>query len=198
MGKWKGSKKTQEFNRRKNASGEKIVAGSFSLESIKESVAWGNRVEYQNTPKRNWALCFGYIGSNYQGLQINPDCNSVERHLEKALLLAGGIQETNFGNLNRIHWNRAARTDKGVHANAQCIAAKLSVHKGDEGSEEEKSSARRVFVDKVNEFLPSDIHLHHITKVTKKFNAKNFCGSRTYHYLIPSYTCLPKESSWHV
>lgn len=195
MGKWKGNtKNSRDFDRRKHGGEERVVAGSFTLESVKESAAWGSRVEFKNAPKRNWALCFGYIGSKYQGLQMNPNCNSVERHLERALLLAGGIQEVNFGNLNRIHWSRAARTDKGVHANAQCIAVKLAVHKGDEGSDEERSSARRVFVSKVNEFLPSDIHLHHITKVTKKFNAKNFCGSRTYHYLLPSYACISKVS----
>lgn len=184
----------RQFDRRQNGGEERVQGGSFPIEEIKGSETWEKRVEFQSGPKRNWALCFGYIGSEYQGLQMNPDCNSVERHLEKALLLAGGIQEVNFGNLNRIHWNRAARTDKGVHANAQCIAAKLSVHQGDEGNDEERRQARRAFVEKVNEFLPSDMCLHHITKVTKKFNAKNFCGSRKYHYLVPSYACLPKET----
>lgn len=198
MGKFKkkqwGHNDTRGFDRRKNGSEERVQAGSFPLEEIKAEEVWAKRVEPHGGPKRNWAMCFGYLGSGYQGLQMNPDCNSVERHLEKALLLAGGIQETNFGNLNRIHWSRAARTDKGVHANAQCVAAKLSVHQGDEGGDEERSQARQAFVKRVNEFLPPDMHLHHITKVTKKFNAKNFCGSRTYHYLLPSYACVPKDT----
>ena len=42
-----------------------------------------------------------------------------EKELEKALLLAGGISEENFGNIQKVSWSRTARTDKGVHAIAQ-------------------------------------------------------------------------------
>ena len=78
--------------------------------------------------------------------------------MERALLLAGGIIECNYGNLNKIQWTRAARTDAGVHAVAQCCAMRLLT------SPHGKSS----FIESVNSFLPSDIRLHAMTKVISK------------------------------
>jgi tRNA pseudouridine(38-40) synthase len=206
MGKWKG-KANSNYKGRKGSRGkdeggrnlesrtdEQGDGGSFPIEEVKACSEWAQRVELTGIPRRKWAVCFGYIGSEYQGSQINPNANSVERHLEKAFLLAGNLAESNFGNLNKILWSRAARTDKGVHANAQCIACKLAVPKGDEGSAEERALAREEFVNKVNSVLPSDMRVHHITKVTKAFNAKNMCGSRTYHYLLPAYACMKSDA----
>jgi tRNA pseudouridine38-40 synthase len=39
----------------------------------------------------------------------------------------------------------------------------------------------------LNSFLPSDIRVHGLTKVTKSFNAKQYCGKRRYQYLLPTY-----------
>lgn len=36
--------------------------------------------------------------------------------MEKALFAIGGIADYNFGDLKKIGWNRATRTDKRVHA----------------------------------------------------------------------------------
>lgn len=42
-------------------------------------------------------------------------CNAaIEGELEKAIFNAGGIKDTNFGNLYKIGWARSSRTDKGV------------------------------------------------------------------------------------
>lgn len=60
--------------------------------------------------KRKYALCFGYLGSRYQGLQINPGAKSIEAEVEKALYLVGAIDDTNFGYMHKIQWTRAART----------------------------------------------------------------------------------------
>ena len=46
----------------------------------------------------------------------NIDIRSVEEELEKALFAIGGIADYNFGDLKKIGWNRATRTDKRVHA----------------------------------------------------------------------------------
>jgi hypothetical protein len=67
-------------------------------------------------PKRKYACCLAYFGTSYQGLQMNPDCNSIEAQLEKALFLAGCFNENNYGHLQKLQWTRAARTDRGVHA----------------------------------------------------------------------------------
>jgi len=46
----------------------------------------------------------------------NPDVRSVEEELEKALYRLGRISDYNYGDLKKIGWNRATRTDKRVHA----------------------------------------------------------------------------------
>lgn len=42
-------------------------------------------------------------------------CNAaIEGELEIAISKAGGIRDSNFGNLHKIGWARSSRTDKGV------------------------------------------------------------------------------------
>ena len=95
-------------------------AGCISLAEVKASPEFADRVVFPaDAPKRKYGMCFGYLGSSYQGLQINPGAVTVEAVLEKALFLAGGIEECNYENLQKVGWTRAARTDRGVHAIAQ-------------------------------------------------------------------------------
>ena len=49
---------------------------------------------------------------------------------------------------------------------------------------------REQFVSVVNSFLPADIRVHGLTKVSKGFNAKLFCSKRRYHYLLPTYMLM--------
>ena len=84
--------------------------GSHDLDTIKASDEYQNRVVQDGAVKKKYALCFGYLGTQYQGLQINPDAATVEAELEKALLLTGAIQEPNFGYMHKVNWTRAART----------------------------------------------------------------------------------------
>ena len=46
---------------------------------------------------------------------------------------------------------------------------------------------REKFIAQVNSFLPADIRIHCMTKVSKGFNAKMFCSKRRYQYLLPTY-----------
>ena len=48
-------------------------------------------------------------------------------------------------------------------------------------------NARQPFIDSVNSFLPHDIRVHAVTKVTKSFNGKLSCSGRRYEYLLPTY-----------
>lgn len=157
--------------------------GSFSIDEIRSCTEYARKIDYSDhTPKRKWALNFGYLGSQYQGLQVNPDANTVEKHLEKALYLAGGISETNFANLHKIQWTRTARTDRGVHAVMQCCAMKLVM----------PLDMRSEFMNCVNSFLPTDIKVHSLSRVTKNFNSKMHCSKRRYHYLLPTYMLQDK------
>ena len=70
------------------------------------------------------ALFFGYNGDGYQGMQRNPGAKTIEDDLESAIVKAGGIADSNAGDFNKVHWNRAARTDKGVSAVGQVVSFK--------------------------------------------------------------------------
>ena len=42
-------------------------------------------------------------------------CNAaIENELETAIFKAGGIRDSNYGDLHKIDWARSSRTDKGV------------------------------------------------------------------------------------
>lgn len=45
---------------------------------------------------------------------------AIEEELERAIFNAGGILESNFGNLAKISWTRSSRTDKGVGHSLSC------------------------------------------------------------------------------
>ena len=49
------------------------------------------------------------------------------------------------------------------------------------------------FKENVNRFLPADIRIFDVKRVTKSFNAKIACSSRRYHYLFPSYLLQNKD-----
>ena len=64
--------------------------------------------------KKTVALVFGYVGTDYHGLQmIDPAVKTIEREVENALYSIGCILPTNRQQLDRIGWSRSSRTDKG-------------------------------------------------------------------------------------
>ncbi|ETW09598.1 tRNA pseudouridine(38-40) synthase, variant [Aphanomyces invadans] len=112
----------------------------------------------------------------------NIGVKTIEAELERALYEAGGIARCNYGMIQKIGWNRAARTDKGVHAAGQLVSMKLCIEDG----------KLNEFRNNVNSFLPPDIQVLDIVAVTKNFNSKNSCDRRTYEYLTPTFVFAPK------
>ena len=53
---------------------------------------------------------------------------------------------------------------------------------------------RLEFMSDVNSFLPEDIRMHSLSKVTKTFNSKMHCSKRRYHYLLPTYMLQDKAT----
>jgi tRNA pseudouridine38-40 synthase len=106
---------------------------------------------------------FSYNGKNYFGYQIQPDANSVQEELEKALstILREEIKITGAG-----------RTDTGVHAK------KMFAHfDAEEGLNDQLSH-------KLNSFLPPDISIKRIFPVKDDFHARFDATYRTYEYYI--------------
>ena len=123
-------------------------------------------------------IFFGYDGTNYHGWQIQPNANSVQQELQRALsiLLRKEIEVVGAG-----------RTDTGVHA--RNMAAHF-----DWGSEEDSPEAKvskgqlpiapDQLVYRLNRILPRDIAVYEVREVDSEKHARFSATSRTYHYYI--------------
>lgn len=69
----------------------------------------------------------GYNGEAFFGSQKNADVRTVEGEMENTLYKLGLISQFNYGDLKKIGFSRATRTDKGVHALLNVFSAKLLV-----------------------------------------------------------------------
>ena len=74
-------------------------------------------------------MMVGYNGNDFHGSQKNNNVRTVEEEIEKTLHKLGMVSEFNYGDLKKIGWNRATRTDKGVHALLNVFSAKLILPK---------------------------------------------------------------------
>lgn len=128
--------------------------------------------------KRKVAMLLAYRGANYQGMQRNPGAITIEGELEQALFRADAIAQCNFGDMRKVDWMRAARTDKGVSAIGQIVSARLVIDPPG-------------LVERVNKHLPKDIRVFGYTRVTSNFNAKQMCDKRRYEYLVPVFAFDP-------
>ncbi|EGB05282.1 hypothetical protein AURANDRAFT_12283, partial [Aureococcus anophagefferens] len=138
-------------------------------------------------PKRKLALLLGYRGANYYGLQKQSkesDLPTIELALQEALNRAGAVHEGNQGDLSKIGWSRAARTDKRVSAARQVVSAKLEVENDDVPA----------LLERLNGELPDDIKVFDAVRVIKGFNCKQSCDRRHYTYLLPTFLLAPDEA----
>ncbi|KAJ2850978.1 tRNA pseudouridine synthase 1 [Coemansia brasiliensis] len=129
-------------------------------------------------PKRKVALLIGFCGSGYQGMQVNPNAKTIEGELFKALCQAGAVSAENSTDQGKIQLQRAARTDKGVHAAGQVVSLKMIVEEPD-------------IISKLNKHLPAQIRAWDFVRVVRSFNAKTACDSRVYEYMLPTYVFMP-------
>jgi len=133
-------------------------------------------------PKRKVAMLLAYTGTNYGGFQINIGQRSLHSEIELALYKSRLLSPTNFGFPHKYGWSSSARTDKGVHACAQVVSAKLAI--GDD-----MNAAR----EKINGFLPQDICVLDILKTSRAFCAKTQRDRARYTYMIPSFLLYDRE-----
>ena len=123
-------------------------------------------------------IFFGYDGTNYHGWQIQPNANSVQQELQRALsiLLRKEIEVVGAG-----------RTDTGVHA--RNMAAHFDWNPEEKVSEENVSEERipmalDQLVYRLNRILPRDIAVYEVREVDAEMHARFSATSRTYHYYI--------------
>ncbi|MDO4230127.1 MAG: tRNA pseudouridine(38-40) synthase TruA [Capnocytophaga sp.] len=106
---------------------------------------------------------FSYNGKNYHGWQSQPHSVSIQEVLEKSLstLLRTPIEVVGAG-----------RTDSGVHARQMFSHFDFS------------ELIDNQLVYKLNAFLPKDIAIHNIHRVTDEAHARFDAIKRTYQYHI--------------
>ena len=110
---------------------------------------------------------FSYLGTDFHGSQRQPNGNTVQETMEKALAMI--FRE-------EVPLTFAGRTDAGVHARE--MYAHMDV--GDEAMRRE--GERLVF--RLNGILPNSIAIHDIVPVTDEAHARFTAKSRTYEYHI--------------
>ena len=114
--------------------------------------------------KQRYFIYFSYDGTAYHGWQIQPNANSVQAEMQRALSLLMRHPVELIG---------AGRTDTGVHAR------KMVAHFDEEGPLDEKQLAF-----KLNRVLPFDITVFGIKAVESHMHARFSATKRTYHYCI--------------
>ena len=138
--------------------------------------------------KKPYALCFGYIGTGYQGLQwqAGDHVKTIEEDVRQAVHAAGGISADNMtagdsglNPLQKVAWMRASRTDKGVHAVMNILSLKLQA-----------PDSVPQFVAACNAHLPPQIRMYDAVKVAGSFHAKNSVSHRHYSYVLPTFSFL--------
>lgn len=104
-----------------------------------------------------------YHGKQYHGWQIQPDANSIQSEIHKALSTV--LQE-------EISVVGAGRTDTGVHA------SQMFAHF------DSKKELNEKYIYKFNSVLPNDIVIHDLTKVEDEKHARFDAVDRSYEYRI--------------
>ena len=104
-----------------------------------------------------------YLGKNYHGWQIQPDANSIQEELNKAISIV--LQE-------EINVVGAGRTDTGVHA------SQMFAHFDSESILDEN------IVFKLNSVLPEDIVVYQVEKVKDDKHVRFDALTRSYEYRI--------------
>ncbi|GAV58646.1 PseudoU_synth_1 domain-containing protein [Cephalotus follicularis] len=158
---------------------------STSLTLIHSSPNHSLAVKWEPFRKKKVVMRVGYVGTHYRGLQIQRDEHSfstIEGELETALFKAGGIRDSNYGNLNKIAWARSSRTDKGVHSLATTISLKMEIP----GNAWEGDPYGIALAKCINFYLPENIRVFSILPSQRSFDPRRECVLRKYSYLLPA------------
>ncbi|KAH9314485.1 hypothetical protein KI387_023112, partial [Taxus chinensis] len=190
-------------SRRRSSGRISRPAVDSGLDESEKDNSSDNQTRWKSVAKRKVAMRVGYIGTNFKGLQIQRDFPStitIEGELERAMLKAGGILESNYGNLHKIGWRRSSRTDKGVHSLATVIALKMEVPDGAWVEDPDGIALAEI----INRYLPYKVRVFSILPINKGFDARIDCISRKYVYLLPAEVigiennCSPEEIEWKI
>lgn len=118
----------------------------------------------------------GYDGTRYQGFQRQPVAPTVQGALERSLAACTGRTPAVVG---------AGRTDSGVHATGQVVAADVTWRHG-------VSALRRAW----NANLPPDIAVFQLYEAPSDFHPRHDALARTYVYQVLQHAAGRPGDRW--
>lgn len=136
------------------------------------------RGELAHVPR--FKLTIEYAGTRYSGWQIQKNARTVQGEIDQAVRTVTGRKD--------FELYGSGRTDAGVHALAQ--VAHLDVSTG---------LPPAVLTRRINDELPSDIHVLAATVVPHRFHARHDAVARRYLYQVATRrTAFAKPYVWWV
>ncbi len=129
---------------------------------------------------QRFKLYVEYQGTRYSGWQIQKNARTVQGEIQAAITRTTGA--------NHFELYGSGRTDAGVHALRQVAHLDLDV-----------SLPAEVLRLRVNDDLPSDIHILAIERVDPRFHARHHAVARSYLYQVARRrTAFGKKLTWWV
>lgn len=127
---------------------------------------------------KRYALAIEYDGRDFSGWQVQPQMQTVQGELERAIARMAGHDV-------RVH--AAGRTDAGVHAIRQIIHFDSPVNR-----------PITAWVRGVNSFLPSGVAVLWAQEVPQHFHARFVATARHYRYLLLRHPVRPSLQAGRV
>lgn len=110
-----GRSKKRKWEERRSDKGENVVniskMGKVEVSNSEIHVPVAQIID--KIKRRKFVLLMGYSGVGYLGMQRNPGKKTIEEELFQALHKSDLINSTDFGQVQNVSFQRAARTDKG-------------------------------------------------------------------------------------
>ena len=103
------------------------------------------------------------------------------------------ISHFNFGDLKKIAWNRATRTDKSVHALQNVFSCKVHISKEERESNDGLEDFRKRLNIALNKDskIESEVKVFCVIEVSNRFNSKINTSHREYCYFLPTFMLAP-------
>lgn len=127
---------------------------------------------------KRYALAIEYDGRDFSGWQVQPQMQTVQGEIERAIARMAG---------HGVRVHAAGRTDAGVHASRQIVHFDTDV-------------ARPItaWVRGVNSFLPSGVAVLWAKEVPEHFHARFVATARHYRYLLLRHPIRPSLQAGRV
>jgi len=182
------------------------MAATEEAAAAKESKGERRRKKFDIATQwtRHVALRVAYLGWGYDGFAAQDSTpHTIEAHLHAALRRACLVGQDSTSPRTDYAYSRCGRTDRGVSAFGQVVAARLrsklrsgrgiippagSVNPAPDAAPDD--AAEIDYVSAINSGLPEDIRVLGWAPVGADFNARFDCKWRLYHYYLRSQTPL--------